>query len=186
MPLLSEDDAKTIKRFEAAAKDHGVVMDLLDAIAEWQSSGQPAPMDMHFFELAAMAAPFAKIARLEDGTDSEEWLCLRRPTIPSRGTAHKLRLWVPFAASPLRRLLTLNVRAQSVCALGLRRYSAVSSVIGFCSVRLSWSAQRAKAVGIYRRSRLAAAQGVLSVRQRVLRRHRFARFVPMPTPCACG
>lgn len=30
-------------------------------------------------------------------------------TIPSRGTAHKLRLWVPFAASPLRRPLTSNV-----------------------------------------------------------------------------
>ena len=34
----------------------------------------------------------------------------RRPTIPSRETAHKLRLWVPFAASPLRRPLTSNVR----------------------------------------------------------------------------
>ncbi len=30
-------------------------------------------------------------------------------TIPSRGTAHKLRLLVPFAASPLRRPLTSNV-----------------------------------------------------------------------------
>ncbi|WP_216821806.1 hypothetical protein, partial [Uliginosibacterium sp. TH139] len=38
-------------------------------------------------------------------------------TIPSRGTAHTLRLWVPFAASPLRRPLTSNVRR---IAKGLR------------------------------------------------------------------
>ena len=71
MPLLSEDDARTVKRFEEAAKEHGVVMDLLSAIEEWQVSGQPAPMDIHFFELAAMAAPFAKLARLEEGIDTE-------------------------------------------------------------------------------------------------------------------
>lgn len=38
--------------------------------------------------------------------------CIGRLTIPSRGTAHKLRLWVPLAASPLRRLLTSSVRRQ--------------------------------------------------------------------------
>jgi hypothetical protein len=72
MTLLSDDDAKTVKRLEEAAKEHGVIMDLLSAIEEWQSSGQPAPMDVHFFELAAMAAPFARLARREAGIDKDE------------------------------------------------------------------------------------------------------------------
>jgi hypothetical protein len=38
------------------------------------------------------------------------------PKIPSRGTAHKLRLWVPFTASRLRRPLTSNVERQQVMA----------------------------------------------------------------------
>ena len=67
--ILSDDDAKTVKRLEEAAREHGVVMDLLSAIEEWQSSGRPAPVDFHFFELAAMAAPLARLMRKEDGTD---------------------------------------------------------------------------------------------------------------------
>ncbi|QYY25461.1 hypothetical protein [Diaphorobacter sp. MNS-0] len=65
-PLLSDDDARTINRLVEAAKENGVVMDLLEAIADWQGSGKPAPMDMHFFELAAMATPFARLARKDD------------------------------------------------------------------------------------------------------------------------
>jgi hypothetical protein len=70
-PLLTEEDAKIVKRLEEAAREHGVIMDLLSAIEEWQASGKPAPMDLHFFELAAMAAPFARLARREDGTDKD-------------------------------------------------------------------------------------------------------------------
>jgi hypothetical protein len=70
-PILSDDDAQVINRLSEAAKEHGIVMDLLDAISEWQGSGQPAPMDMHFFELAAMAAPFARLARKSEGIDKE-------------------------------------------------------------------------------------------------------------------
>lgn len=34
------------------------------------------------------------------------------PNNSVEGTAHKLRLWVPYAASPLRRPLTSNVKKQ--------------------------------------------------------------------------
>jgi hypothetical protein len=68
-PLISDEDAQIVKRLEEAACEYGVVMDLLAAIEEWQASGKPAPIDLHFFELAAMAAPFARLARKDNGTD---------------------------------------------------------------------------------------------------------------------
>lgn len=53
------------------------------------------------------------------------WARKIRLTIPSRGTAHKLRLWVPFAASPLRRPLTSNVMQQAKQRLKIRFRSGV-------------------------------------------------------------
>lgn len=71
MPVLSQEDAITIKRLEDAAKEHGVVMDLLNAIERWQSSGRVVGEDMQLFELASMTAPLARIARLNEGIDTE-------------------------------------------------------------------------------------------------------------------
>jgi hypothetical protein len=70
--ILSEDDAKIVKRLEDAACEHGVVMDLLLAIEEWQSSGRPAPIDLRFFELAAMASQLARLERRKQGIDKDE------------------------------------------------------------------------------------------------------------------
>ncbi|SKA28534.1 hypothetical protein [Novilysobacter spongiicola] len=71
MATLNGDDAKTIKRLEEAACEHGVVMDLLGAIEDWQASGRPDEYDMHFFELAALAAALAREERSRRGLDKD-------------------------------------------------------------------------------------------------------------------
>lgn len=65
-------DASTIKKLEDAACEYGVVMDLLNAIHDWQASGRPSTYDMHFFELAAMAAGLAQEERYRRGIDKRE------------------------------------------------------------------------------------------------------------------
>ena len=72
MTTFSPDDAKILKMLEEAACEYGVVMDLLGAIEEWQSSGRPADAyDMHFFELAALAAGLAREERKRRGVDKD-------------------------------------------------------------------------------------------------------------------
>jgi len=70
-PTLKGFDAETVKKLEDAACEHGIIMDLLSAIEDWQSSGRPDAYDMHFFELASMAAGLARIERVRRGIDKD-------------------------------------------------------------------------------------------------------------------
>ncbi len=69
---IKDWDAATIKKLEEAACEHGIVMDLLNAIRDWQVSGRPDAHDMHFFEIAAMAAGLAQEERYRRGIDKRE------------------------------------------------------------------------------------------------------------------
>lgn len=69
---LKSEDAAIIKKLEDAACNHGIVMDLLNAIHDWQVSGRPDAHDMHLFELASLTAGLAQEERYRRGIDRRD------------------------------------------------------------------------------------------------------------------
>ncbi len=68
---LDDDDARTIKFFESAGSEFGIVSDLLDLVQRLYN-GDPLDADAkRLFQVASLAAPLTRRARIESGIDKE-------------------------------------------------------------------------------------------------------------------
>ena len=68
---LDDQDARTIKLFEAAGTEYGMVSDLLDLVQRLYHGDPLDAESKRLFLVAALAAPLTRRARVESGVDSD-------------------------------------------------------------------------------------------------------------------
>lgn len=68
---LDDEDARTIKLFESAGSEFGIVSDLLDLVQRLYHGDPLDAEDKRLFHVVSLATPLTRRARIESGIDKD-------------------------------------------------------------------------------------------------------------------
>jgi hypothetical protein len=68
---LDDEDARTIKLFESAGSEYGIVSDLLDLVQRLHHGDPLDAEEKRLFHVASLAAPLTRRTRIESGIDKD-------------------------------------------------------------------------------------------------------------------